>query len=640
MAVEHSDLVCEMASLEKMQMSERLKLAKKRRAIQLKTYIQYEKQLEKESSKKGRKQLNSSGSNSSKAGLGRLSSRLRFEESILLLDAASRNDLDEVGNLLKAGVSPDVCNEDGLTALHQCSIDNLEEMMKLLTEHGADVSRPDSELWTPLHAAATCGHVRICKYLCDHGANLLAVNTDGNMPYDLCEDVTTLDYIESEMARRGVTQELIDQTRLSTENQMLADIKQMIKNGGNLNSQGSCGETLLHIAACNGYFLVTEFLISHRASLSVKDRDDWQPLHCAVCWGQLAIVELLLENGADYEARTKNGESALDLCEDVEMKQRVLEIIEDVERKQPHKHRDNLTPRRNSTAARRGSAVTTLAMRRSSVHEKTSIAQKEAQLEALRLREPILFQEDDDEDETVIDAITLHQTRTGEVVDVKDVMPTVIVTPPEPKQESKPLKPIISSTSKYDNTNRKSNALKDASSQEKHAEILGKELNSRNPGSMSASSSRVQGLDENAANSSNLPKSANTVAKHQSLNGSADTNARSSDKQQRISSVDTSGSSKMKTAAGAASTNGSSAAAPPSGTLAELKRQRAKRMSEALSVLTSNESSLPNGSCNEPGRGSSLTPEEIREGTSRQKCSSKHQVLHGSGKKSGCCLLM
>lgn len=230
------------------------------------------------------------------------------------------------------------------------------------------------------------------------------------------------------------------------------------------------------------------------------------------------------------------------------------------------------------------------------------------------------------------------------MVDVKDVMPTVIVTPPEPKQESKPLKPIISSTSKYDNTNRKSNALKDASSrlpQDKHAEISGKELNSRNPGSMSASSSRVQGLDENAANSSNLPKSANpVVAKHQSLNGSADTNARSSDKQQRISSVDTSGSLKTKPA-GAASTNGSSAAVvPPSGTLAELKRQRAKRMSEALSVLTSNESSLPNGSCNEPDRGPSLTAEEIREDASRQKYSSKHQAVHGSGKKSGCCLLM
>jgi hypothetical protein len=38
------------------------------------------------------------------------------------------------------------------------------------------------------------------------GANLLAVNGDGNMPYDICEDETTLSFIENEMAKRGVTQ--------------------------------------------------------------------------------------------------------------------------------------------------------------------------------------------------------------------------------------------------------------------------------------------------------------------------------------------------------------------------------------------------------------------------------------------------
>ena len=32
---------------------------------------------------------------------------------------------------------------------------------------------------------------------------MLAVNADGNMPYDLCEDAATLDYIESEMAKQG-----------------------------------------------------------------------------------------------------------------------------------------------------------------------------------------------------------------------------------------------------------------------------------------------------------------------------------------------------------------------------------------------------------------------------------------------------
>ena len=35
------------------------------------------------------------------------------------------------------------------------------------------------------------------------GADLLAVNTDGNMPYDLCEDEQTLDCLETAMASHG-----------------------------------------------------------------------------------------------------------------------------------------------------------------------------------------------------------------------------------------------------------------------------------------------------------------------------------------------------------------------------------------------------------------------------------------------------
>jgi protein phosphatase 1 regulatory subunit 16A len=35
------------------------------------------------------------------------------------------------------------------------------------------------------------------------GADLLALNADGFMPYDLCEDERTLDVIESAMAKRG-----------------------------------------------------------------------------------------------------------------------------------------------------------------------------------------------------------------------------------------------------------------------------------------------------------------------------------------------------------------------------------------------------------------------------------------------------
>ena len=32
---------------------------------------------------------------------------------------------------------------------------------------------------------------------------MLAINSESNMPYDLCEDIPSLDVIESEMTKRG-----------------------------------------------------------------------------------------------------------------------------------------------------------------------------------------------------------------------------------------------------------------------------------------------------------------------------------------------------------------------------------------------------------------------------------------------------
>lgn len=162
---------------------------------------------------------------------------ISFENSVVVLEAAARNDIDEVGHLLEQGISPNATNEDGLTPLHQCCIDNNADMLRLLLDYGANVNAQDSEKWTPLHAAATCGHLYLVKLLISRGANLLAVNVDGNMPYDLCDDEETLDCIEAEMSRRGVTQELIDDTRAATETQMLADLQEIVESGGDIDVQ-------------------------------------------------------------------------------------------------------------------------------------------------------------------------------------------------------------------------------------------------------------------------------------------------------------------------------------------------------------------------------------------------------------------
>ncbi|XP_076113148.1 protein phosphatase 1 regulatory subunit 16A-like isoform X8 [Mytilus galloprovincialis] len=364
---DHNDLVLEIAMVEKMSTQERLKHAKKRRSQQLKKFANYEKQVDKEFAKKVKK------------GTGKKRRpRVKFRGNIMLLESAARGDIEDVRKLLNQGVNPDVTNEDGLTALHQACIDDNEEMLKLLLEYGANVNARDSELWTPLHAAATCGHSHLCKHLISKGAELLAVNADGNMPYDICEDEVTLDYIETEMAKVGITQEEIDERRLIPERNMLNDVSRLAKTGGPLDERGTDGATLLHIAAANGYMQVAEFLLDHHVSVDKRDSDSYQPIHAAAFWCQQDVLELLVKNGADIDAKTRNGETPFDLCEDPEMKQKILDLKDDLENKKAS---------RSSGSTKRGTKHQTsrsASIRRTSMRgEKSQLFMKEAKEEAM-----------------------------------------------------------------------------------------------------------------------------------------------------------------------------------------------------------------------------------------------------------------
>ncbi|VDD86830.1 unnamed protein product [Enterobius vermicularis] len=242
--------------------------------------------------------------------------RLKFSPEVALLEATSRGDAEEVEKLLEDGVTPNSHNEDGLTPLHQCAIDKNEEILQLLLRYGADVNAQDTEQWTPLHAAACCAHIGIVRLLINNGADLLAVNADGNMPYDICDNEATLDVIETEMAARGITQAHIDEQRGAAEKQMLDEMKFLRQEGLPLDSRQPDGSTYLHVAAANGYYDVAAFLLRCGVSPSVRDNDLWMPVHAAACWAQPDLVELLCEYGADINAKTNNGETPLDLCED------------------------------------------------------------------------------------------------------------------------------------------------------------------------------------------------------------------------------------------------------------------------------------------------------------------------------------
>ncbi|CAO2601874.1 Protein phosphatase 1 regulatory subunit 16A [Lemmus lemmus] len=369
---EHLELLAEMPMVGRMSTQERLKHAQKRRAQQVKMWAQAEKEAlgKKGHKERPRKEVSDL----------RPRKQVLFPPSIALLEAAARNDLEEVRQFLSSGVSPNLANEDGLTALHQCCIDDFQEMAQQLLEAGADVNARDSECWTPLHAAATCGHLHLVELLISRGAELLAVNTDGNMPYDLCEDEQTLDCLETAMANHGITQDSIEEARAVPELCMLNDLQSLLRAGANLNDPLDHGATLLHIASANGFSEVATLLLEQGASLSAKDHDGWEPLHAAAYWGQVSV----------HRSRERE-----DVCGDEEVRAKLLELKhkQDALLRAQGRQR-SLLRRRTSSAGSRGKVV-----RRVSLTHRTNLYRKEHAQEAIVWQQSAFTSPEPPEDE-------------------------------------------------------------------------------------------------------------------------------------------------------------------------------------------------------------------------------------------------
>lgn len=84
---DHSELVTELSQIDKMTTQERLKLAKRRRLQQLKKWSQREKEF---NSNKRKKELAAATKKVKKHDY-----KVHFVPSVMLLEAAARNDVDE-----------------------------------------------------------------------------------------------------------------------------------------------------------------------------------------------------------------------------------------------------------------------------------------------------------------------------------------------------------------------------------------------------------------------------------------------------------------------------------------------------------------------------------------------------------------
>lgn len=87
----------------------------------------------------------------------------------------------------------------------------------------------------------------------------------------------------------------------------------------------SFGAPALHYATINGREEVVRELLARQYNARAVDEQGWTPLHYAALFDQRNIAALLLENGADVRAWSKDNQLAVDVAETSQMRSLLIE---------------------------------------------------------------------------------------------------------------------------------------------------------------------------------------------------------------------------------------------------------------------------------------------------------------------------
>lgn len=260
-----------------------------------------------------------------------------------LLDAAQYGHTAIVDLLLERGADVDARDDDDLTPLHRAAAWDHLEVAKVLLQCGAFVDS-HGEHGSPLHFAACYGNLRVATALIEEGANIELRRLNGLTP--LLEAANNgnanivallLDHggdinAQANSGRTALTHALSqDHNDVAT---LLLDkgadvnlgnvrgmkpihyasvgmIPLLIERGADPNSEDENGMTRLHLAALNGETAVVEMLLQHGAEIKT-DHFACTALHFAVWNAHGEITTLLLRSGADPNARNRHGVTPLD----------------------------------------------------------------------------------------------------------------------------------------------------------------------------------------------------------------------------------------------------------------------------------------------------------------------------------------
>ena len=242
-----------------------------------------------------------------------------------LLCASQGGNPDVLQLLLNCNADVHVHNNEGNTPLHFAALHEHLEVARRLLEREAEVNIRNNNGSTPLLGALSTGNPDVAWLLLEYNANVHVHDNDGNTP---------LQYA----ARSGlleVSRKLLDRNAdvnacnhhgstpllLASEAGNNDIVQLLLDHNADVYARDGDGDTALHCAALGGSLEVSRILLKLNLEVNPRNNDGSTPLH-RVSEGRRKgnpdVVQLLLDYGADVQARNLRGKTASELARDRE----------------------------------------------------------------------------------------------------------------------------------------------------------------------------------------------------------------------------------------------------------------------------------------------------------------------------------
>ncbi len=240
-----------------------------------------------------------------------------------LVEAIRGSHCEVVKALLVGGADPDARSANDSTALHCASQNGELEMMRLLIENGAKVDTARHNGDTPLHSAAGChkeSALVAIRVLIEHGADGCSKNNAGETPVheglrNRSPDVRQF-FREHFPNHPPSPVELCERLCDAARSGKLDEVRGILDVFSDIDRKTQQESNALHHAARYGHVAIVEVLLAQGADPNIPDGDGWTSLHHAVAGfngrssnqdAKLLIAEKLIAKGVSVNAVSRSG---------------------------------------------------------------------------------------------------------------------------------------------------------------------------------------------------------------------------------------------------------------------------------------------------------------------------------------------